>query len=149
MKKFFAILFAFAPAFLFAAELKVSVYDKELEIPLEGVKISIKENSSIAAQTDENGEAPLVAPDNIKSGTIEAILPGYQSVSVKFTAGDRDIKIMMAMDGAIEGQTLVVNRTAPDGAEEKTGVSTVMSKERMHSTANMGLMEDCMCVYKR
>ena len=144
MKKFFAILFAFAPAFLFAAELKVSVYDKELEIPLEGVKISIKENSSVAAQTDENGEAPLVAPDNIKSGTIEAILPGYQSVSVKFTAGDRDIKIMMAMDGAIEGQTLVVNRTAPDGAEEKTGVSTVMSKERMHSTANMGLMEDCM-----
>ena len=144
MKKFFAILFALAPALVFAGDLKISAFDKELEIPLEGVKISVKANPSIAAQTDENGTAVLAVPDNVASGIIEAKLAGYQDASVKFSAAKGEVKILMSIADVIEGQTLVVNRAAPDTAEEKTGVSTVMTKERMHSTANMGLMEDCM-----
>ena len=40
MRKLLAIVLALAPTLLFAGELKVSAVDKELEIPLEGVKIS-------------------------------------------------------------------------------------------------------------
>ena len=145
MKKLLAILLALAPALAFADELKVLVFDKELEIPLEGANISLKENSSASAQTDQNGEAVLVLPDNVSSGEIEASLPGYQKSLEKFSAANKEIRIALSMSsGAIEGQALVVNRASPDGAEEKTGVSTVMSKEKMRVTASMGLMEDCM-----
>ena len=144
MKKFLSILLAFAPALLFAGELKVSVVDKELEIPLEGVKLSVKANPSASAQTDENGTAVIVIPDNLSSGTVEAALAGYQSASVKFSSASQELQIAMSITDVIEGQALVVNRASPDGAEEKTGVSTVMSKEQMHSTANMGIMADCM-----
>ena len=144
MKKLLFILLAFAPALLFAGELKVSVVDKELEIPLEGVKLNVKANPSASAQTDENGTAVIVIPDNLSSGTVEAALAGYQNASVKFSSASQELQIAMSITDVIEGQALVVNRASPDGAEEKTGVSTVMSKEQMHSTANMGIMEDCM-----
>ena len=144
MKKLLAIVLALAPAILFAGEIKVSAFDKELEIPLEGVKISVKGNSSISAQTDENGFAVITVPDNHTGGTIEAKLAGYQSVSTKFSASDNEIQISMSIESVIEGQTLVVNRASPDGTEEKTGVSTVMTKEEMHTTSNIGIMEDCM-----
>lgn len=144
MRKLLAIVLALAPTLLFAGELKVSAVDKELEIPLEGVKISIKGNSSLSAQTDETGLAVISVPDNLSSGTIEAKLAGYQSASAKFSASDKEVQISMSIESVIEGQTLVVNRASPDGTEEKTGVSTVMTKEEMQTTSNIGIMEDCM-----
>ena len=148
MKKFFAILMAaaplFAPALLFAGQLKVVVLDKELEIPLEGAKVSVKGNSSIAAQTDQDGTAILSIPEKLSSGSVEAALPGYQKAQENFSAQSQEIQIALSMADAIEGQALVVNRSSPDGAEEKTGVSTVMTKDQMHTTASIGLMEDCM-----
>ena len=118
MKKLLAIVLALAPAILFAGEIKVSAFDKELEIPLEGVKISVKGHSSISAQTDENGFAVITVPDNHTGGTIEAKLAGYQSASTKFSASDSEIQISMSIESVIEGQTLVVNRASPDGTEE-------------------------------
>ncbi|MBR5095645.1 MAG: TonB-dependent receptor [Treponema sp.] len=144
MRKLIAIVLAFAPALLFAGELKVSVFDKELEIPLEGVKVSVKSNTSISAQTDEKGVAVIAIPDSLSSGVLEAKLAGYQSASAKVSASDKEVQISMSIESVIEGQTLVVNRASPDGTEEKTGVSTVMTKDEMHTTASVGLMEDCM-----
>ena len=144
MKKLLAIVLAFAPALLFAGEIKVYVFDKDLEIPLEGVKVSLAAKDSAGAQTDENGVAVISVPDNISSGSLEAKLVGYKNAGAAFSAADEEVRIPMSISDVIEGQELVVNRASPDGMEEKAGVSTVMSKEQMRSTANMGLMEDCM-----
>ncbi len=144
MKKLLAIVLAFAPALLFAGEIKVFAFDKDLEIPLEGVKISIEGKDSASVLTDENGIAVISVPDNISSGNLEAKLVGYKNSSAAFSAASEEVQMPMSISDVIEGQELVVNRASPDGAEEKTGVSTVMSKEEMHSTANMGIMEDCM-----
>ena len=50
----------------------------------------------------------------------------------------------MELLSVIEGEALVVNRTTPEAAGEKTGVSTVITKEEMKTTANIGIVEDCM-----
>ncbi|MBP5447392.1 MAG: hypothetical protein J6X95_04745, partial [Treponema sp.] len=144
MKKLLAIVLALAPALAFAGDLKILAVDKELEIPLEGVKITVKANPQLSAQTDESGLAVILVPDNLSAGTIEAKLAGYQSASAKFSSSSQEVQISMSIAGVIEGQELVVNRASPDSAEEKTGVSTVMTKQEMHSTANVGIMEDCM-----
>ena len=144
MKKLLAIVLALAPALAFAGDLKILAVDKELEIPLEGVKITVKANPQLSAQTDESGLAIISVPDNLSAGTIEAKLAGYQSASAKFSSSSQEVQISMSIAGVIEGQELVVNRASPDSTEEKTGVSTVMTKQEMHSTANVGIMEDCM-----
>ena len=144
MKKLFAIVLALAPALAFAGDLKIVAVDKELEIPLEGVKITVKSNPELSVQTDENGEAVISLPDSVSSGTLEAKLAGYQSASAKFSSSSQEVQIPMSIASVIEGQELVVNRASPDSTEEKTGVSTVMTKQEMHSTSNVGIMEDCM-----
>ena len=93
---------------------------------------------------DKNGTAVLALPDAVSSGAVEAFLPGYQTASVSFSVSDRAVQISLAIVDVIEGQTLVVNRASPEETEEKIGVASVMTKEEMHSTANIGIMEDCM-----
>lgn len=144
MKKLLAIVLALTPALVFASDLKVLVFDKDLEIPLEGAKVFLEANPSVSGQTDQNGVAVLSAPDNVLTGKVEARLMGYQNASAAISSPSGELQISMSIGDVIEGQALVVNRVSPDEAEEKTGVSTVMSKEQMHTTANVGIMEDCM-----
>lgn len=51
MKKLLAIVFALVPTFIFANEIKVLAFDNELEMPLEGVRISVKDNPNISLAT--------------------------------------------------------------------------------------------------
>ena len=144
MKKIISLIFAIMPALMFAGELKVTVTDRELDFPLEGAKVSLQSKQSVKAETDEDGNAVLTIPDNVTSGTIEAKLPGYKDASVKFSGFDKPVVITMSITDVIEGKELVVNRASPEKKEEKTGVSTVMTEQQMHTTANMSLVEDCM-----
>lgn len=136
------ILLSFLVAAVFARDVKISVTDAELEIPLEGVKLSVKGKTANAVVTDENGVAVISV--NEKAETVEARLAGYKNASVNVKADDNSLEIKMSITDVIEGQELVVNRASPDTQEEKPGVSTVMTKEKMHTTSNMGLIEDCM-----
>ncbi|MBQ0162839.1 MAG: TonB-dependent receptor plug domain-containing protein [Treponema sp.] len=136
------ILLSFLVAAVFARDVKISVTDAELEIPLEGVKLSVKGKTANAVVTDENGVAVISVSE--KTETVEARLAGYKNASVNVKADDNFLEIKMSITDVIEGQELVVNRASPDTQEEKPGVSTVMTKEKMHTTSNMGLIEDCM-----
>lgn len=131
-------------AAVFARDVKMVITDAELEFPLEGVKLNLKGKQQLVFYTDENGEAVISISDDSKSETIETHLPGYKNEQIKIKPGDDFIEVTLSIADVIEGQELVVNRAAPETKEEKVGVSTVMTKEEMHQTANMGLIEDCM-----
>ena len=134
------------PAFLFAGELKIFVVDNDLDFPLEGARIFFEKKGTEAAEAyaDEEGNAVIELPENVTSGSVTATLPGYKPVSVKFTGTEEVLTIKMSISSVIEGKELIVNRASPETTEEKTGVSTVITKEKMHTTANIGLVEDCM-----
>ena len=140
MKKLL-VLFLIVPAFVFAGDLRFFVTDKDLEFPLEGVKITL---GSTESYSDEDGNAVLELPDSITEGTVTATLPGYTPVKVKFKGAEDVVEIAMSITSVIEGKELVVNRAVPEKTEEKIGVSTVMTKEEMKTTSNVGLVEDCM-----
>lgn len=144
MKKIVTLIIAFSAAFLFADGLKITVMDKDLDFPLEGAKVSLDSDPKITEIADEDGNAVLSIPDSVSSGTIKAKFPGYRDGSVKFSSSDESVTIYMSIADVIEGKELVVNRAAPEKKEEKIGVATVMSKEQMHTTANIGIAEDCM-----
>ncbi|WP_027728355.1 TonB-dependent siderophore receptor [Treponema sp. C6A8] len=54
----------------------------------------------------------------------------------------------MELLSVIEGEGLEIHRSAPERAGEKTGVSTVITKEEMKATANMGIAEDTMAAVR-
>lgn len=157
MKKIFLLMPVFISimSFSFAGDLRFFVFDKELDLPLEGVQITLakggKNNKHSSAEqekavvfSDEEGNAVLNIPDEITSGEILAFLPGYEPASVKFNGTEKTVEIAMSISSVIEGKELVVKRAAPDTAEEKVGVSTVMTQEEMKTTAKIGLVEDTM-----
>lgn len=134
------------PAFLFAGELKIFVVDNDLDFPLEGARIFLEKKGTEAAEAyaDEDGNAVIELPENVTSGSVTATLPGYKPASAKFNGTDELVTIKMSISSVIEGKELIVNRSSPETTEEKAGVSTVITKEKMHTTANIGLVEDCM-----
>ena len=131
-------------ASLSAYSINVTVNDEELDFPLEGVKITVKNADSITAQTDENGNATLEIPDEVKSGKIILSYPGYKTEELSFSEAKPSIVFSLAMADVIEGKELVVERSAPGVTDEQSGVSVVIDKETFSSTARMGLVEDVM-----
>ena len=137
----FSILCA---AGLSAYEITVTVNDKELDFPLEGVHITVKNSDTISADTDVNGTASIEIPDSVSSGKVILSYPGYKSEEISFKASDPEITVGLVMADVIEGKELVVERSTPGVSDEQSGVSVVIDKETFSSTSRMGLVEDVM-----
>lgn len=140
MKKFVFLLFML-PAFSFAGDLRVFVTDKDLDFPLEGAKVTLAGSTSF---TDEDGLAIINLPDSLIQGNLTVSLPGYDERSLSFKAGEESLQVTLSISGVIEGKELVVNRTSPERSEEKAGISALITKEEMNTTANVGIVEDCL-----
>ena len=134
----------FCAANLCAYSINITVNDKELDFPLEGVKVSVKNSADLAAETDADGLAVLEIPDSVKAGRLLLTYPGYKSEEISFKEANPDITASLAMADVIEGKELVVERSAPGVTDEQSGVSVVVDKETFSSTARMGLVEDVM-----
>lgn len=134
----------FCAANLCAYSINITVNDKELDFPLEGVKVSVKNSNDLTAETDADGLATLEIPDSVKAGSLLLTYPGYKSEEISFKEANPDITASLAIADVIEGKELVVERSAPGITDEQSGVSVVVDKETFSSTARMGLVEDVM-----
>ncbi len=137
----------FLAGILLAEPLTVTVMDRDLDIPLEGVQLTLR-NAGIEAVTDANGTAVVEIPDDLSRDILNAELPGYQTRRVAVTADTGSIVITLSITDVIEGRELVVERSAPGKSDEQSGISVVMDKEEMNTTANLGLVEDIMSSIK-
>lgn len=145
-----AITLAALAIVAFGAELTITVTDRDLEFPLEGALLSLSslQGFSAEAETDAEGIAVITLPPQFARGTLVIQYPGYAPVKQGITAEMREVSVGMTITGIIEGKELVVERTVPGVTDEKSGVSVVMDKREMESTANMGIVEDVMSSIK-
>ena len=138
-----ALLF-FCTASLSAYQINITVNDRELEFPLEGVKITVKNSDLVNSETDENGISIVEIPESIKSGKILLSYPGYSTEELAFTNSTISLFASLGIAEVIEGKELVVERSLPGVTDEQSGVSVVIDKETFSSTSRMGLIEDVM-----
>lgn len=154
MKKFGAAAFVLAAVLsaVHAESINVTVLDGELEMPLEGVRIVAQgKNVLVKADTDMNGNAVLEIADSVlEKGkvTITAQYPGYDDTTVVLKKNQTLVKINLAIGGVIEGEEIVVQRSAGKKAEAETGVSKVLEKEEIKTTSQIGFVEDVMSSVK-
>ncbi|WP_022931741.1 TonB-dependent receptor [Treponema bryantii] len=134
----------FCAASLSAYQINITVNDKELDFPLEGVKVTVANSGDLATFTNEDGLASLEIPDSVKTGKVILTYPGYKTEEVNFKESQTEITTSLSMADVIEGKELVVERSAPGVSDEQSGVSVVIEKETFESTARMGLIEDVM-----
>ena len=141
---FCAAFSIFCATTLSAYQINITVNDEELDIPLEGVRVSVKDYEKINTYTDENGAASIEIPDSLKAGKLILSYPGYRSDELPFSESKNSLYTSLGMADIIEGKELVVERAAPGITDEQSGVSVVIDKETFSSTARMGLVEDVM-----
>lgn len=127
----------------YAEDLKISVYDGELEVPLEGAKVFLNEDRSVAVETDMDGNAVLDLGEKFEQGNIVCQFPGYSQNVQHIKSGIGELKVFMTISDFLEGKEIVVARAAQK-SEQKSGVSVVMTREQMDTTARSGLVEDVM-----
>lgn len=155
MKKFGATTVFVLCTFIFALNAKtinVVVNDSELELPLEGVRLIVQGKEILGkTDTDINGNAALEIEDEILENekvVITAQYPGYDDANVSLKKNQTFVEINLAIGGIIEGEEIVVQRSAGKKAEAETGISKVLEKEEIKTTAQIGLVEDVMSSVK-
>lgn len=156
MKKIILVVLAIlSVSIVLASPLEILVTDRELEIPLEGASIQAAITSEayplgtlVSAETNEEGIAFLDLPEQFTRCILAIQFPGYAASRVMVRPGEKHVKVALDITGIVEGKELVVERKAPGKTDAKSGISVVMDKKDMETTANMGLVEDVMNTIK-
>jgi hypothetical protein len=126
---------------LHAEQLVIRVLDRDIEIPLEGVRI-VETQTGKETYTDASGEATLVFDLPGERAVIVAELIGYEDKKVLVKDFDAPLVIEMIMEGVLVGEELVIEAEAAGETDAEVGVSTVIEKEVIESSAKMGIIED-------
>lgn len=138
-------VFLLFTAYFFAREIKILVVDKEIEIPLEGVQITIEGEDEIFF-TDEEGVALIQTESKTVNG--KASLIGYSSKSFSLSAQEDSLEIALSIEDLFEGEELVVTEKSYEKTDEVSSVSVVLTKEQLETTANIGIFPDVMTSVK-
>ena len=146
-KLFVFFIIIFSVSILSSFELNIKIIDKDIEIPLEGVKVIVS-NSEITVFTDKEGKAKIILSDEIKKVVIIANLIGYESKRVNIEDLDKEVIIKMSLEGVLEGSELIIEEESIGKKDEKVGVSTVVDENQLKSTAEIGIIEDVMNTIK-
>jgi hypothetical protein len=141
-------LFIFGSGFLFARDVEVTVEDADLEIPLEGAAILLRNGEEYVC--DEDGKALITLPDD-GPAVIRVSYPGYESrrltVPGPESAGDASplrITAALRLGGVMESRELVLEAERPGTSETKSGRSVAISGPELARTAEIGIIEDVM-----
>ena len=147
MKRCLLLFFILLTTLLSAKDLTILAVDKDLDIPLEGVKIVVTGVDKIF-YTDSDGKASLVFDDKINKLFVIAILIGYENKKAIINNFDTPFVIKMSIQGLLEGKELVIEERSIGKKDEKVGVSTVVDKQMIDSSAKIGPVEDIMSSIK-
>ncbi|OHD10591.1 MAG: hypothetical protein A2086_04310 [Spirochaetes bacterium GWD1_27_9] len=146
-KQFIVLFFIFLAFILNSKELKITVIDKDLDMSLEGVKINLTKGGH-SAVTDADGNATIKIEDAVDSTTVVVQFPGYETKKVFVKDFSKPVIIKMLIQGVLEGKELVIEQKIKDKTDEQVGVSKVIEKKEMESTAKIGIIEDVMSAIK-
>lgn len=156
MKKNLSILICLQVfcCFLFSAEIKINVVDAEIEIPLEGVSISVSSLQDTWV-TDDLGDVTIFIEDSvfIENGnnlTLSAYLPGYATKRIRINSQTTELSINLSLsiEDVLEGKELVVEQEAYQKTDAESSISVVITKEQFDNAAQIGAIPDIMTAVK-
>jgi len=149
LTRFFAFLFIFFPAIIFARDIQVYVEDEDLKIPLEGAAVVLRGGQQFIC--NEDGVAFVTLPDD-RPTIVSVTYPGYVTFrlnvpvrgSAPYAAGTERFNVPMRLGEFMQGQELVVEAARPETSETRSGRSVAITERELTRTAEIGIVEDVM-----
>jgi hypothetical protein len=141
-----SIIFLFIPIVVFARDIEITVEDKDLEMPLEGAVITLRDRQQF--RCDANGRAIVSLPDD-RPTVITVSYPGYDPLRLSIPAisagGNVDkFTASLSLGGVMQSQELVIEAARPDTSETRSGRSVAISDRELTRTSEIGIVEDVM-----
>ena len=123
----------------------ITVMDKELNQPLEGVRIFDPAEGKVYV-TDQDGKVLLSSLPRL----LVVSLPGYEEKRVRFREEKEpaQLRIDLQIAGVLEAEELVVEAPAIGRTDAQVGVSVVVDRDTVKHTAMIGIVEDVMNTVK-
>ncbi|ULQ58864.1 TonB-dependent receptor plug domain-containing protein [Brucepastera parasyntrophica] len=143
--KVIRIVFFLLSFTLFGREVKISVADKDLDLPLEGAVIHSWDGEIYFC--DDFGEAVITVPDG-RQVTLQVTYPGYETGRFAVPLAGEEFTIRLSLGGIMEGKELVIEAQKPGESETRPGRSVAISGETLERTAKIGFIEDVMTSIK-
>jgi len=124
---------------------EITVIDEDLEMPLEGATISLRDGRQFSC--DARGMASFTLPDG-QQAIIQISYPGYDTrrVTVMATAksAPERLNVALRLGGIMEGRELVIEAQRPETSETRVGRSVAISERELTRTAEIGIIDDVM-----
>jgi hypothetical protein len=139
------IFFLLLPSLLCAMNVEMTVIDEDLDMPLEGAVVSLRDGRQYIC--DMSGIAVFTLTDGLQA-VIQISYPGYDTRRVTIMAMEKSaperITVALRLSGMMEGRELVIEAQRPESSETKSGRSVAISERELTQTAEIGIVEDVM-----
>ena len=132
---------------LSAQALEIRVYDRDLDIPLEGVLVR-EAVTDFSEYTDADGRVTIDAALPSSRVVVDLYLPGYEPVRTLVREREGEVAIPMVIQGVLVAEELVIIADRIGRSDDQAGVSIVVEREFIKSSAMIGVIEDVMSTVK-
>ncbi|MCL2229517.1 MAG: TonB-dependent receptor [Treponema sp.] len=140
--RFAAVFFLFFSCFfLFARDVRITVIDSDLNLPLEGA--TVRTRDGIEYTCDANGNVTIQAPED-RQIIVQAAYPGYEAGIISIPVTGNHFTIQLRLSGVMQARELVIEAERPGQNETRTGRSIAVSSRDISQTAEIGIIEDVM-----
>ena len=137
------------PSLILAMNFEITIIDEDLEMPLEGAIISLRDGRQFICNTW--GMVNFTLPDGLQT-IIQVSYPGYDTrrltVSTVGKSAPEKMTIALRLGGIMEGRELVIEAQRPESSETRTGRSVAITERELTRTAEIGIVEDVMSSVK-
>jgi len=137
----YIILFVICASPLFPRDVTINVIDSDLELPLEGATVRLRDGSEFVC--DRNGRAVIPVPDD-RQVIVYCLYPGYETGMITIPLTGNTFTVSLNLSGVLQGRELVVEASRPDTSETRTGRSIAVTSQEISQTAEIGIIEDVM-----
>lgn len=124
---------------------EITFTDKDVGIPLEGVIVR-KSDTSDTFYSDSDGK--ITIEEFSGRAVFTAYLIGYEIKKFAINQTDKFLILEMSIEDVLEGKELVIESKSAGKKDEKIGVSTVINKDEIKSSAMIGPVEDVVTAIK-
>ena len=139
------MLFILNALSLFARDIEITVFDADLQLPLEGAIIRNWDGAEYICGS--NGKVIISVPDN-RPVLIQGAYPGYTGSRIAVNANSQSYTMELRLSGVMENRELVIEAARPGTSESQTGRSVAVSGREIAQSGEIGIIEDVMTTIK-
>ncbi len=127
--------------------LELRVMDRDLDVPIEGVTVR-EAGSGATAVTDAEGRVVLEVNPGAPRVVLDLFLFGYEPARTMVTQFIDPTQVTMTIEGVLTAEELVIIADRIGRTDDQLGVSIVVEREFIKSSAMIGVIEDVMSTVK-